>query len=454
MGRDAVPNVRLQRLIESRGWTQSHTAARINAEHERITGRLGRYSDESIRRMERGSITWPTAPYREAMRSIFDVAEDSELGFHCTRTKNRATADSTRSDAALTDEEDDLRRIDFLRGLAALSGSVLTGGGLIGTLDDAAAQSSIPRRIGSDHVMQVRNVTRLFRTADNLGHGITREAMFAQMKYAVQLLGAHADPRTLNEMHIAVGALAEVIGWSHFDNGHHRAADRYFRAGLHCADTAGSWWLRADILSDMARQAIYLGRHDEALTLLGAAKVREDRLSSLRRANLSAVQARAFGALGEVRECVRSVSDAEQFFFESRTDSRDEPDFADFAKYFCHAQLKGDTGHGLYVPATHGHEVGNARERLSEAIAGYPAEYARSRLFCLTRLATLLLRRGDLDEAVVIGQQALTEARLIRSVRAIDDIRELHTSTAGKQRGREDVAELRRNAAQLMRLTV
>jgi hypothetical protein len=52
---DAVLNVRLRRLIGERGWTQAQTAERVNQEYERITGRQGLYTEESIRMLERGN---------------------------------------------------------------------------------------------------------------------------------------------------------------------------------------------------------------------------------------------------------------------------------------------------------------------------------------------------------------------------------------------------------------
>ncbi|VFA92979.1 Uncharacterised protein [Nocardia farcinica] len=168
---------------------------------------------------------------------------------------------------------------------------------------------------------------------------------------------------------------------------------------------AGAWWLRADVLSDMARQAIYLDRADDALTLLGAAKVREDRISPLRRANLSAVQARAFGALGDVWETLRAVRDADEYFHEATTDTGGEPDPDNFGDYFAFAQLNGDTAHGLYGIARAGHAVEETRHRLRVAAENYGPEWARSRAFCLALDAKLgpALRRARGRHTAWIG---------------------------------------------------
>jgi hypothetical protein len=354
-----------------------------------------------------------------------------------------ATSSSTE------DIEENMRRNEFIRMSGGLAGGViLAEGGLLAMLDGAVAESPVPRRIGPDHVEEVHAIARMFNAAGHLGHGIVPEAMAAQTRYAVALLDAHSDEPTRVDMHTAVGRLALNIGWSLFDAGHHAAADRYFGVGLHCAGVAEAWWLRASILSDMARKAIYLGHPGDALTLLGFAKVREDRLGTLRRASLYAVQARAFAALGNVHECVRSIHNAEGLFSDSRDNDRDDPNHTDFAAFFCEAELLGTTGLGLYEVAIDGHEQRNAADRLRQAVESYPPEYVRSRAFCLARLASLTLRRGDPDEGVELGSRALAEARHIHSSRIDDEIREIYqaTSDSDSYRDHAGIAELRHQA--------
>jgi hypothetical protein len=394
--------------------------------------------------------TWPVAAYRQALRTVFNVDSEEELGLYCRRAKRRAaemTGMTKSSSTGVTEEE--MRRIEFNRMLCGLAGgTILAEVGLLAMLGDAVAEPPVPRRIGPEHVAEVRAITKVFRELDLLGHGIAPEAMAGPMRYAVALLDAHADQPTRTDMHTAVGRLAQVIGWSHVDSGHHTAADRYFYVGLHCADSAKAPWLRAGILSDMALKAIYRGYPDDALTLLGFAKLREDRLPTLRQANLRAVQAKAFAALGDVRECVRSIHDAERLFSDSRDDDRDDPDYADFAAYFCEAELLGETGYGLYPVAIDGHEQRDAADRLRQAVESYPPELARARALCLARLASLTLRCGDPDEGVELGSRALAEARQIHSSRMDDEIREIYQSTSDsdRYRGHAGIAELRRQA--------
>jgi len=425
-----VPNVKLTQHIRLRGWTQLETAERVNLAYEEVTGREGRYDEEAIRRLQRGAVTWPQEPYRQALARVFEVPIE-ELGFY---RRNRRPSDG-----------EDVRRIDFLRGLAAVGGGSLLAGGLTATLDDAIVHTALPGAIGPEHVAEIEQVMQAVRESDHLGHPWAWEVMAAQVRRGAALLEAATDNAVSRDLYGAVGALADAVGWAHFDAGHYRAADRYLRVALHCADQAGEWSLRADVLSDMARQAIYLGQPDEALTLLGAAKVREDRISNFRRANLSAVQARAFGALGNVRECVRAVRDADEHFHDSADSG--VPDYGDFAEFYTFAQLNGDTGHALYDIAVRGAQITEARHRLRVAIESYSESWARSRAFCLAREAVLTLQHGEAAEGAELGMLAVQEAQRIGSARLATDVRAIH---AASEIDHPDVRALRDRAGHLI----
>ncbi|MFF0492592.1 helix-turn-helix transcriptional regulator [Nocardia sp. NPDC004068] len=411
------PNTVLTQAIIERGWTQAEVAERINVAFESIAQRTGGYTAEYVRKLERGDVRFPTRPYRMAIEVVFGVPVQA-LGFECRRARRSH------------DEEEDVRRIDFLRGLAALSSGALLAGGLKATLDDAIVHTPAPRLVGPEHVEEVAQIAQAVRRADNTGNPLAWEIMSAQVRRAIGLLESTSDRKVNLNLHAATAALADAVGWAHFDAGQHHAADRFFRIALHCAEQAGSWWLRADVLSDMARQAIYLGEPDQAITLLGAAKIREDRISSLRRSNLAAVQARAFGALGDVRETLRAVRDADEHFHDAAV--RDEPDYDSFSNYFSFAQLNGDTAHGLYGIAVHGHAVEETRHRLRVAAENYGSDWARSRAFCLALDAALALRGDDVAEGVALSHAAIEAATGIESARLTADLKQIHAAAASK----------------------
>ena len=86
---------------------------------------------------------------------------------------------------------------------------------------------------------------------------------------------------------------------------------------------------------------------------------------------------------------------------------------------------------------------------LRQPAAGYSTAHPRSRTLCAARLATLLLRSGEGDEAVQLGHQALDAAEHLQSHRITDSIRELHRA-ASRHRGTADVDALRRRTARAL----
>ncbi|MEV6096222.1 hypothetical protein [Nocardia sp. NPDC051981] len=347
---------------------------------------------------------------------------------------------------SLEHQVDDVRRSDFLRGLLAVSTTTLT--------DEVITTATkpidrLPVRVGMDHAERVRDWASLFRAADDAGLHIG-DGMVAQLRVAVGYLRADMSAPVRGAMNAAVGTFFRVVGWALYDRGNHEAARTNFRAGWHCAEQADEWWLRAAVLTCLARQDIYLGDPDNALTLLGLASVRADRVSLLRRADIAAVQARAFGKLGNAVECMRAVDQAEKFFDESR--GQDHPDTAHegFKTYYNESLLSGDTAQGLFdLSYHHNAEVPNTVSRLRTAL-NLSDEHARSRQLSLIRLAALQLRRGDRDEGLALGIQAVDSASGTGSARILDGLKMVHqaacddrvASTAGAQELRRGIADL------------
>jgi len=77
------------------------------------------------------------------------------------------------------------------------------------------------------------------------------------------------------------------------------------------------WGLRATVLSDMARQAIYQGRIDDGLSLIELSQVRQGRLTATVRAMLSTVQARALAAADRPSGALSAIGQAEDHFVDS-----------------------------------------------------------------------------------------------------------------------------------------
>ncbi|MGQ0774909.1 MAG: XRE family transcriptional regulator, partial [Pseudonocardiales bacterium] len=133
----------------------------------------------------------------------------------------------------------------------------------------------VPSVVGLSHVAEVRAAATTFADWDNRqGSGFVREAVNAQLGYCAKLLNARCSEKVRPELFSAVGYLGNITAFTAFDSYAHDDARRLFRFALWCAEQAGDWSLRARILSNMARQALWCGDPDAALTFIELALVR------------------------------------------------------------------------------------------------------------------------------------------------------------------------------------
>ncbi|GAA3820436.1 helix-turn-helix transcriptional regulator [Amycolatopsis echigonensis] len=278
-----------------------------------------------------------------------------------------------------------------------------------------------PRRVGWAEVEQVRLMTRTLAASENLyGGGMAGEAGLAHLRWASRLLSSQAGTSVEAGMFEAVGNLAGVVAFSAFDVGNQDAAARCFRFGLWCAEQGGSWELRAATLADMARQAIYLGNLDDALSLIEFAQVRADRLTATARAMIGVVRARLLAMLGRHDEARAEVDRADEHFV-GRQAETDPP----WLIYYDEAEHAGSSARALTPLAMTDKRPGDAAGRLETAIRLHSDAYPRSRAFSRTRLATLNMTIGDPWEAVDIGRQAIADAPMLHSRRMSEELSKL-----------------------------
>ncbi|MBP2323941.1 hypothetical protein JOF56_004326 [Kibdelosporangium banguiense] len=278
-------------------------------------------------------------------------------------------------------------RKEFLRAALALGATAATGPLAFADLIGPSRPTPVPSVIGVTEINEVRTTARVFSSWDHTyGGGLVREAVAAQLRYAVKLLGARCPERLHGELHSAVGYLGNTAAFMAFDAYAHDDARDMFRLALACADEAGDWHLRAKVLSCMARQAIWCGDAENGLTLVELAMVRSDRLTPAERAMLLSARARALAKLGRVQDTIATVGLADDEFSNISADNESA-----FMRYYDAAQHSGDTGHALWDLAVRGKFIGEARKRLAAAVAGHGDAYPRSRAISGTKLASLSL---------------------------------------------------------------
>jgi hypothetical protein len=375
-----------------------------------------------VGKLERGVIGWPSGVYREALRAVLGVASDAGLGF-----------------------------VNRRRAVVPLVGSEMNRGADGGLNSSAMAlleriqPTRIPVRVGATEISQIRTTAGVFANWDHTyGGGLARDAVLGQLRWSVALLGATCPTKLRGQLLSAVGYLAHTCGFMAFDDYAHDDARLIFRVGLNCAEEAGDWHLRGKMLSSMARQAIWISRPDEGLTLAEHALVRSDRITHIERSMLHTARARALAKMNREGECLHAIGSADEQF--AGSSSQDNPAWM---AYYDYAQHSGDTGHALFDLAIRGRLSRGAGARLGTAVDGHSATYARSRATSQVKLASLLMVTGDPVEATAIGEAAVSAVGHIRSRRAADDLRDL-ACHAGPHAAAPGVEALRRRIGKLV----
>ncbi len=378
-----------------------------------------------IGKLEQGAIRWPQDPdRREAFRAVLAVSTDAELGFRRPR----------RSRTTLVGVD----RKQFIGAGLGLGAAAAAGPSALITLLASAQPTHVPAVVDLSDVAEVRAVAAAFEGWDHrFGGGVMRPAVAAQLRYCAELLNARCSEPVRAELFSAVGELAQTAGTMAFDTFAHDDARRVFSFALSCAEEVDDWHLRAKVLATMANQEMWCGNPDAGLTVIEQALVRADRLTATRRASLLGFRASALGKLGRVQDMRTAVGLADEEFARRRP-ADDPPSVIPYDADTHSSHI----GFALWDVALHGQFVGEARDRLSTAVAGYGEARARGRARSQIRLASLVMVTGDPAEAAAIGVHALDAAGAIRSGRAAEDLRDLRRLSKPHE-GLTEVAELR-----------
>lgn len=412
---------------EAMGFTQEKLATAVGVEFS------------TVGRWERGTLTpqpWRRPRIAKALGVSLDEL-DVLLGHRPAQDSSPVTGPTASGQAPVTSLVSNPSAAANISAAYDPTARVDVGAAPAKFLESLTLTVKAPRRIGWAEVEQVKLMTRTLAASENLyGGGMAGEAGAAHLRWASQLLNARADSAIEAGMFEAVGNLAGVVAFSAFDVGNHEAAAQCFRFGLWCAEQGDSWELRAATLADMARQAIYLGNPDDALSLIEFAQVRADRLTATARAMIGVVRARLLAMLGRHDEARAEVDRADMYFAE-RQGATDPP----WLVYYDEAEHAGSSARALTPLAVADRRPGDAAERLATAIQLHSDAYPRSRTFSRTRLATLHMTIGDPREAVDIGRQAIADAAMLNSRRMDEELAKL-VRACERHRSIPEVAEL------------
>ncbi|HEY9391998.1 MAG TPA: helix-turn-helix transcriptional regulator [Mycobacteriales bacterium] len=272
--------------------------------------------------------------------------------------------------------------------------------------------------IGAAEVEQVNLLrTRSYELERLMGGGaINGGAIVRRFRGALDTLhGVYRDETVRQDMHAAVAHFGTVAAWTLVDHGEHGTAQRVFSAALAAADGAPVEQkspLRALILTDMARQAIYQQHYQTAVDLLDYLDTALPDLPDDVRAITRTRRARALAGLGDVHAVDELTRRAEDEFGSSDRDSAGEYQNQAFGRQ----ELSSDLGHAFSSLAVeHRIRSAEAERRLTESINSYGAKDPRSRALVGLRLVNVHLAQRDSRRALMVAQAHATEARLVRS---------------------------------------
>ncbi|MFE2518294.1 regulator [Streptomyces mirabilis] len=275
------------------------------------------------------------------------------------------------------------------------------------------------QKVTGGDIAALRSVGELFRALDHAyGGGHARQALVRYLEHEAEpmLRGAYGE-QTGRRLFAAAADLTRLAGWTSYDIAAHGLAQRYFVQALRLSQAAGDRAYGSYVLVTMSRQAVYLGHGREAVQL---ARVAQQGVGSsvppVVQALLHSVEARGHGVLGEVRACTASLVRAERALESARAGDEAPP----WARFFDEAQLADEFGHCHRDLQQYRAAAQHAERSLQLRAPGF----ARSRLFCRVVLASARLGLGELDQACQLGAEAAGQAAEMRSVRAVEYVRD------------------------------
>ncbi|WP_234355916.1 hypothetical protein [Kitasatospora aureofaciens] len=292
--------------------------------------------------------------------------------------------------------------------------------GAAAVLPDIAAA---PSRLGTGDVRGIAQHTAALEEWDRRSGGrATRHFAGLELRRAVDLGAASMTPSVRAAWSGAVARLAGLYAWTSFDAGDSGAAAA-FSLALDAAREAGDTLVYCHIATNAARQAVHEGNAERALTLTASAAGPHPPAVL---AMVSAVTAQALALQGDIRGVMRAVPAAEVHACRA-DDSAQEG----WLQTLTPAKLRSDLGYALYrLSATTGHLAPDVVPQLRRTAGVSAASQPRARAMGAARLATVLFRQSEVDEARHHAAVAVDLACAVGSARLDAVITEMRAAAA------------------------
>lgn len=284
---------------------------------------------------------------------------------------------------------------------------------------DADVSHTGRRRVTAGDVAALRACQQQFLDLDRrFGGGHTRALLAEWLHREVNpmLHGAYTD-QVGRELFAATAELTGQVAFMSYDIGHHGLAQRYFIQALRLVKAGDDPAFGAHILANMATQAVFLQQPQEAVRLARAA------VDGARRrahpsvmARLYTAEACAHAVAKDATNCSAALRNAEKAMGRSASDG------PAWAGYFTPAHFAG-------TAVRCWRDLGKPQEALrhAEDAMSLDAGSVRTRVLHTALLASVHAGGDspDLDQACVLGEQALALGDAVRSNRVSERVGEL-----------------------------
>ncbi|MEU1507322.1 hypothetical protein [Kitasatospora sp. NPDC005748] len=470
------PNTRLADLFVLAGWSKGELARLVNRRGAAMGEQQLSTDTSRVRRwIEHGEI--PRDPVPRVLASVFTerlgrVVTIEDLGLERHRPTRTGAAQSAahpwepdRTAAVLTE----FTGMDLMlnrRGLVG-AGAALTAGAVIAdTLKgwlggDAVAYAAAapgPRQVvtqggarpvvdvydagpvGLDEVEALERSVQVFRAWDAArGGGLQRKAVVGQLNEVGGLLTHRHGQAVEQRLWLVAANLAVLAGWMSHDVGLESTAQKYFMIAAESAKEAGDRPRAGEAISRAARQMVHLGRADDAIDLMAAARASGGRVLPRTRAMLNTVEAWAHASVGHSQDTRRLLGEAEDLFAEDMS----EPP-PSWMQLFDEAELRGMQALVLRTLAEHDLTAAPEARRQAERVIKLRegTGQLRSALFDRITLASVHWLSGEPDAAELQAKMVMNLIGQNSSHRTWDRLREMYRLTA-RYRGLPVVDELR-----------
>ncbi|MFI6112735.1 hypothetical protein [Kitasatospora sp. NPDC051164] len=382
----------------AKGWFSQETAAEGISDAGRDALRNPDFyvGVRTYRRWEAANPAWPRPDRATALRAAFGRGPE-HLGF---QPPVDLQVDETAAGLEIIDP---VNRRQALSAAAAVIGLPW-----LAPTPSAAAATGVPgTRIGRDEIDELHATAADLDAIDQQfgGDRLWRVA-HSHLQRVHQLIDHATYSEDIGqELHGIAGQLTTSLGWFCYDADRQPAARMYFSEALNTAMLAGDEALATRTLSNMARQAVDLGKPREAVRFARIAQSHANDWDATPRVSalLAIRQAQGYAAMGDEMNCTAAIRRAWKYF-DRGTDDRD-PEWTGFLN---EAELVCLEGMCRLDLGQHKRAVRN----LERSAALQDVEHSRNRGMCLAKLSIAAVQDRDLDRTVAAATESV---RLISS---------------------------------------